>query len=222
MRFMCATSSGCGPMPPRMPNTHWMKKRRLHQAAVGEVARACTGGRCRSTRSRSACRCRAQDVRMYSMSLNVFLKMRSSEPSRYGRSQSCLNSLKRSSIGKRPKFIEPMLSEATSGLKVAARAAAAPRSSSSARRPVVMLTTHVGALLDLRQERRERLRALVGPAVLRDRAHADARWPRPPRAAPIAASAISCGVTGRCGDIDGVWIEPVTAQVMMTLRAAME
>jgi hypothetical protein len=24
-------------------------------------------------------------------------------------------------------------------------------------------------------------------------------------------------VIGRCGDIDGVWIEPVTAQVMMTL-----
>jgi len=25
-------------------------------------------------------------------------------------------------------------------------------------------------------------------------------------------------VTGRCGDIEGVWIEPVTAQVIMTLR----
>ena len=40
----------------------------------------------------------------------------------------------------------------------------------------------------------------------------------PASAAPIAASAISCGVTGRYGDIDGVWIAPVTAQVMMTLR----
>src|SRR5215467_6179571 len=39
----------------------------------------------------------------------------------------------------------------------------------------------------------------------------------PASAAPIAASAISCGVIGRCGDIVGVWIEPVTAQVMMTL-----
>ena len=39
----------------------------------------------------------------------------------------------------------------------------------------------------------------------------------PASAAPIAASAISCAVIGRCGDIDGVWIEPVTAQVMMTL-----
>src|SRR5262245_32228635 len=40
----------------------------------------------------------------------------------------------------------------------------------------------------------------------------------PASAAPMAASAISCGVIGRCGDIDGVWIDPVTAQVMMTLR----
>jgi hypothetical protein len=33
----------------------------------------------------------------------------------------------------------------------------------------------------------------------------------------MAASAISSAVTGRWGDIDGVWIEPVTAQVMMAL-----
>jgi hypothetical protein len=46
------------------------------------------------------------------------------------------------------------------------------------------------------------------------------RWriAAPASAAPIAASAISSGVTGRWGDMDGVWIEPVTAQVMMTLR----
>ncbi len=31
-------------------------------------------------------------------------------------------------------------------------------------------------------------------------------------------SAISCGVTGNAFDIEGVWIAPVTAQVMMTLR----
>jgi hypothetical protein len=42
----------------------------------------------------------------------------------------------------------------------------------------------------------------------------------PASAAAIAASAISSGLTGRCGDIDGVWIEPVTAQVMITLRLA--
>src|SRR3954464_7420549 len=41
----------------------------------------------------------------------------------------------------------------------------------------------------------------------------------PASAASTAASAISCGVTGRAYDIDGVWIAPVTAQVMMTLRA---
>src|SRR5579859_3077553 len=43
----------------------------------------------------------------------------------------------------------------------------------------------------------------------------------PASAAPTAASAISSAVIGRCGDMVGVWIEPVTAQVMMTLRAAM-
>src|ERR1700742_2206502 len=45
------------------------------------------------------------------------------------------------------------------------------------------------------------------------------RWmiAAPASAALIAASAISSGVTGRFGDIDGVWIAPVTAQVMITL-----
>src|SRR3954470_12253708 len=42
----------------------------------------------------------------------------------------------------------------------------------------------------------------------------------PASAAPIAASAISLAVTGIAGDIDGVWIEPVTAQVIMTLFLA--
>src|ERR1700687_6176757 len=37
-------------------------------------------------------------------------------------------------------------------------------------------------------------------------------------AASAAASAICCGVTGNAFDIEGVWIAPVTAQVMMTLR----
>src|ERR1700674_3796963 len=40
----------------------------------------------------------------------------------------------------------------------------------------------------------------------------------PASAASTAASAISCGVTRRAFDIGGVWIAPVTAQVMMTLR----
>jgi hypothetical protein len=38
----------------------------------------------------------------------------------------------------------------------------------------------------------------------------------PACAAPIAASAISSWLTGRYGDMLGVWIDPVTAQVMMT------
>jgi len=33
----------------------------------------------------------------------------------------------------------------------------------------------------------------------------------------MAASAISSGVIGRCGDMVGVWMEPVTAQVTITL-----
>ena len=43
----------------------------------------------------------------------------------------------------------------------------------------------------------------------------------PALAAATALSAICSGVTGRCGDMLGVWIEPVTAQVMMTLREPM-
>src|SRR5262245_34906282 len=42
----------------------------------------------------------------------------------------------------------------------------------------------------------------------------------PASAAPIAALAISSGVTGRWDDMEGVWIAPVTAQVTMTLRVA--
>src|ERR1700712_2225003 len=51
----------------------------------------------------------------------------------------------------------------------------------------------------------------------------EARWmtAAPASAAPTAASAISSGVIGRCGDMLGVWIAPVTAQVMMTLCFAM-
>jgi hypothetical protein len=42
----------------------------------------------------------------------------------------------------------------------------------------------------------------------------------PASAAPIAPSAISSGVTGRCGLMDGVWIDPVIAQLMMMLSDA--
>ena len=45
------------------------------------------------------------------------------------------------------------------------------------------------------------------------------RWmiDAPASAAPSDASTISAGVMGRWGDIVGVWMEPVTAHVMMTL-----
>src|ERR1700685_4222100 len=39
----------------------------------------------------------------------------------------------------------------------------------------------------------------------------------PASAASIAWAATSSGVSGRYGDMVGVWIDPVTAQVMMTL-----
>ncbi len=42
----------------------------------------------------------------------------------------------------------------------------------------------------------------------------------PASAAPIAPAAISSGVTGRYGVMVGVCIDPVTAQVMITLRVS--
>src|SRR6185503_4588734 len=111
----------------------------------------------------------------------------------------------------------PMLRLATSGLKVAA---GFTRSSTVmvGAPPVVMFTT-------------QSERCLI---TLRNGANASGDWSgrpslglrackcttaAPASAAPMAASAISSAVIGRWGDIDGVWIEPVTAQVMMTLRA---
>ena len=60
----------------------------------------------------------------------------------------------------------------------------------------------------------------VGRPVCGSRA---CRWmiAAPASAAPIAAAAISDGVIGRCGVIVGVWIEPVTAQVMITFWATL-
>jgi hypothetical protein len=44
----------------------------------------------------------------------------------------------------------------------------------------------------------------------------------PASAAPSALSAISSAVTGRCGDMEGVWIDPVIAQLTMTFRVVMK
>src|ERR1700682_2512596 len=109
-----------------------------------------------------------------------------------------------------------MLSDATSGLKCAH---GFTRSSTVivGAPPVVMFTTTSHARL----------------IFFRNGAKASGRWSgRPSRGsracrctiaapasqAPIAASAISSAVMGKYGDIDGVWIAPVTAQVMTTLR----
>ena len=101
------------------------------------------------------------------MSAKVFLNMPLREPSRYGSLPVVLElPCSAASIGYSPKFIEPMLSEATSGLKVAAG-----RTRSSivmvGAPPVVMFTTTFERCLMTLQERREGLRRLVGPAVLR-------------------------------------------------------
>ena len=119
----------------------------------------------------------------YSISLKLLRNTRSREASRAGRSQSCLNSVKRFSIGNSPKFMEPMFSEATSGWK-------------RQRGPHTFRDRHVRraaggeidhgacALLDLRQEAARRLPA-TGPACRSgDRARADARWRRRPRRRP--------------------------------------
>ena len=62
----------------------------------------------------------------------------------------------------------------------------------------------------------ERLRRLVGPAVLRV-ARVQMHDGRAGFRRADRRVGDLLGVTGRCGDIDGVWIAPVTAQVMMTL-----
>ena len=108
-----------------------------------------------------------------------------------------------------------MLSEATSGLKVAA---GFTRSSTvmNGLPPVVMLIT---ALVCCLMRGRKRAKA---SGVWSGRPFSGLRAWRCSTAAPASAAAnasltISSGVIGRYGDIEGVWIAPVTAQVMMTL-----
>ena len=112
----------------------------------------------------------------------------------------------------------PMLSEATSGAKVAA---GRTRSSTPmvGAPPVVMLITQSERCLMTWRNGAKASGRWSGRPVSGSRA---CRWTiaAPASAAPIAASAISCAVIGRCGDIDGVWMAPVTAQVTMTFRGA--
>ncbi|MDT4839162.1 hypothetical protein FQZ97_729450 [compost metagenome] len=149
------------------------------------------------------------------MSAKVFLKIRLRLFSRCSRSHSCSKDLKRSSIGKRPKFIEPMLSDASSGLKVVA---GRMRSSTlmCGLPPVVMLITASVAALIFERKGRNRSGSCDGRPSFGSRA-CRCRIAAPARAASMDACAISSAVTGRCGDMLGVWMAPVGAQVMMAL-----
>src|SRR6266540_2306745 len=111
-----------------------------------------------------------------------------------------------------------MLSEATSGLSFSAGCSRSSIVMVGAP-PVVRLITTSHALFTLGRNCLNSAGSCVGLPSFGSRA-----WKctiaAPAFAAPIAASAISSGVTGMYGDMLGVWIEPVTAQVMMTLPCA--
>src|SRR3954470_9054493 len=111
-----------------------------------------------------------------------------------------------------------MFSEATSGLNVAA---GLRRSSIDivGAPPVVMLMTAFELCLMFFRKGARASGLWSGRPSFGSRA-CRCTTAAPASAAPIAASAISLAVTGIAGDIDGVWIEPVTAQVIMTLFLA--
>jgi len=109
-----------------------------------------------------------------------------------------------------------MFSEAISGLT---RRGAARRSSSviPSDPPVVMLITASVAAWMAGRNCMKTSGSGVGRPSRGFRA-CKCRIAAPARAAAIAFSAICSGVIGRCGDIVGVWIDPVTAHVIITLR----
>ena len=79
--------------------------------------------------------------------------------------------------------------------------------------PVVMLTTAWGLSADRKDQcaGSEDGRPSSGWRACRCRIAA------PASAAAMAWAAMASGVTGRCGDCEGTWIEPVTAQVIKIL-----
>src|SRR5882672_7634820 len=115
-----------------------------------------------------------------------------------------------------------MLSDATSGLSFKAGCRRSSMVIVGAP-PVVRLITTFEAALIFGRKRMNIWGSCVGRPSAGSRA-CRCTIAAPALAAPIAPSAISSGVIGRCGDIVGVWMAPVTAQVMMTLpcAAAME
>src|SRR5688572_17852623 len=114
--------------------------------------------------------------------------------------------------------MEPMLSDATSGLSTSAGCRRSSMLMVGAP-PVVKLSTTSLAARIFAPNCRNSAGSCVGLPSAGLRA-CRCTIAAPACAAPIAASAISSGVTGRYGDMLGVWIEPVTAQVMMTLPCA--
>src|SRR5205814_7060707 len=117
---------------------------------------------------------------------------------------------------KRPKFIEPMLSEATSGLKWAVGFNRSSTDIVGAPAVVMLITTLHAALIFFRNGSKASGRWSGRPSFGSRACRCTIAAPA--SCAPIAASAISSAVMGRCGDMVGVWIAPVTAHVMMTLR----
>ncbi len=85
--------------------------------------------------------------------------------------------------------------------------------------PVVMLITALVCCFTRGRKRAKASGVWSGLPVSGSRA---CRWTiaAPASAAPTASAVIWSGVIGRWGDMEGVWIAPVTAQVMMTLRLA--
>src|SRR5579859_6252557 len=108
-----------------------------------------------------------------------------------------------------------MLSDASSG---EATSAAASRSSSDMPwpPPVVMFTTASVACLMRGRKSMKRAGSGLGRPSLGSRA-CRCSTEAPASAASTEAWAISLGVIGKCGLMEGVWIEPVIAQLMMTL-----
>ncbi|SOZ34160.1 conserved protein of unknown function [Cupriavidus neocaledonicus] len=128
--------------------------------------------------------------------------------------------MKRSSIGNRPKFIEPMFSEASSGLKVVAGSMRSSTVMCGLPPVVILITASVSARI-LARNGRNSSGSCDGRPSLGSRA-CRCRMAAPARAASMAAVAISSAVTGKWGDMLGVWMAPVGAQVMMALaRLAM-
>src|SRR3954447_8624629 len=149
------------------------------------------------------------------MSRNVLRKMWLSVASRYGFSQSYFHVFTRLPALEMLKFIEPMLRLHISGL---ACSGAARRSSSVifSPPPVVMFTTASVDCLMMGRKRMSTAGSGVGSPFSGLRAW---RWmmAAPASAASMLLWAICSGVIGRCSDMLGVWIAPVTAQLMMTL-----